>query len=257
MSEGGADERYGESYFKDTFGVDGLSRFSMHWWSARLYAGVARWCLSRYGGRRVLEIGCGHGFILSLLEERFETFGVDLSAYAIEQCARNAPRSRCAVADLEAGLPEHLEAGSFDLVLGRYVLEHLTEPAKVLAALYSLLKPGGTLFYAVPNTESIGARWKGPDWYALLDPTHCSLLEPERWLALTREAGFAIEREFADGYWDLPYWRGVPRLLQAPLFLGPSALACLVARPLLPARFGENILVIARKPEDGDAADRR
>lgn len=242
------DPRYGEDYFRETYGVDGLRRFSMHWWSVRLYAGVARWCLARSGGRRVLELGCGHGFILSMLEDRFETWGVDASAYAVEQCRRNAPRSRCRVADLEQGLPEELAPGSFDLVLARYVFEHLADPGAAMRRAAGLLRPGGALFFAVPNTESLGARWKGAEWYAHLDPTHCSLLAPARWLELVGEAGLELEREFSDGYWDLPYVRWLPKLVQMPVFLPTSALACLAARPLLPARFGENVLVVARRP---------
>ena len=39
-----ATPRYDEEYFRDTYGVDGMRRFSMHWWSARLYAGISeRW----------------------------------------------------------------------------------------------------------------------------------------------------------------------------------------------------------------------
>ena len=74
------------------------------------------------------------------------------------------------------------------------------------------------------------------------------MLDPDRWLELTAEAGLALEREFSDGFWDLPYVSWLPRSLQALVFLPPSALSCLLARPLLPPRFGENILVIARKP---------
>jgi len=241
-------ERYDAAYYRDTFGVDRLRRFSMGWWSARMYAGIASWCLRRNGGRRLLEIGCGQGHVLGFLDGRYDTTGVDVSEYAIEQCRRNAPGASCAVVDLASECP--FDAGSFDLVLARYVFEHLPDPLPTMRRAAELLRPGGTLFFAVPNTASLGARRKGGAWYAHRDPTHCSLFDPGRWLELTRLAGLEVAREFSDGYWDLPYIGGLPTWLQAPFFLGPSAVACLAGRPLLPARFGENVMVVADKPQE-------
>lgn len=245
-------ESFGADYFEKQYGIVDCQPFSQHWWSVRLYSGIARRLLRRSGGRRMLEVGCGFGFILATLEHEFETFGVDISAHAIAQCARVTPGSRCAVANLEEGLPPHLEPGTFDLVLACYVFEHLHDPPAAMARVARLLRPGGTLFFSVPNTESIGHRWKGRDWYAYKDPTHCSLLAPRTWLDYVRAAGLTVQQEFSDGYWDLPYVRWLPRWVQAPIFLAPCALTCLLARPLLPARFGENVIIIARKA----AADR-
>ncbi len=242
-------EQFDAAYFREHYGVTECRRFSQTWWSVRLYAGVARRLLRRMNGRRMLEVGCGFGFILSRLEDEYETFGIDVSVHAIEQCRRIAPHSRCAVADIEQGLPAEVAPGTFDLVLARYVLEHLREPQRVMRALAALLRPGGLFFFAVPNTESPGARWKGPDWYALRDPTHCSLLTPDAWRGAARGAGLVIEREFSDGYWDVPYVRWLPSWLQAPFFLAPSALECFLARPILPAGWGENVIFIAQKPK--------
>ncbi len=248
-------EVYDEAYYRDVMGRGDpatLRRFGMAWWSARMYARLTAWCLRRNGGRRVLEVGCGPGHVLSFLHARWDAAGVDVSPWAIEQCARNAPGADCRVADLARERP--FEPGAFDVVLARYVLEHLPDPAPLLARVFELLRPGGTLLYAVPNTESLGARRKGDAWYALRDPTHVSLLAPDRWLALTRAAGFDVAREFADGHWDLPYLAGVPSWAQVPLFLGPPALACLAGRPLLPARFGENVIVVADRPRGDEGA---
>jgi hypothetical protein len=103
------------------------------------------------------------------------------------------------------------------------------------------------LLLVVPNTASLGARRKGQQWYARLDPTHCSLLAPDTWRAHLRTAGFSLERESADGWWDVPYLPLLPAALQRPLFALPSALACLSGRPLLPAMWGENHLFFARR----------
>jgi SAM-dependent methyltransferase len=237
-----------KAYFADTYGCDGLRRFGQHWWSVRLYASITRRWMRIIHGQSLLEVGCGHGFILGELEKDYDTFGVDVSPYAVEQTARFAPRSECQVCDIENGLPVILENRTFDCILARYVLEHLRDPGRAMKTLADRLRPGGILFFSVPNTESMGARWKGDDWYARKDPTHVSLLAPDRWLSLTRQAGLRMVKEFSDGYWDIPYVSGIPMWLQRMLFLGPTVVACLTGRDLLPARFGENIMVIARKP---------
>ena len=103
LSEAG--DRFGENYFKEVYGVDGLTRFSVNWWSVRWYASMTRRCMREIGGRRLLEIGCGHGFLLSRLENEFDTTGIDISKYAIEQTARFAPKSKCSVANIEDGSP--------------------------------------------------------------------------------------------------------------------------------------------------------
>ncbi|HJP39377.1 MAG TPA: class I SAM-dependent methyltransferase [Gammaproteobacteria bacterium] len=255
MSSGESEtnEVYDEQYFRETYGFDGLKRFDIHWWSIRWYASMVARCLRAMGGRRILEIGCGHGFMLARLERKFDTFGVDISAYAIEQAARFAPASMCQVADVEMGLPAQYEVGSFDLVVAKYVFEHIKNPLQAVRVAASMLKPGGELFFSVPNTESIGARWKGESWYAHQDPTHCSLLEPAKWLDITEAAGLQVYRESADGFWDFPYLRRLPVWAQFPLFIGPTALSCLSGRAILPPRCGENLLIFARKPSASDA----
>jgi SAM-dependent methyltransferase len=241
--------RYDQAYFQSTYGVAELKPFSQHWWSVRFYVHVSARLLKRCGGRRFLDVGCGFGFILSQLEDRYETCGFDISDYAIEQAQRVAPKSTCRVANLEEGLPAEFLETPFDVVLACYVLEHIKDPRAAVQQLADLVRPGGYLFFSVPNTESIGARWKGDAWYALQDPTHCSLLPPDKWVEFAHAAGLDITRETSDGYWDLPYVSWLPRWLQMPIFLGPSALTCALARPILPARFGENVIIIARKPE--------
>lgn len=245
-----AKSRYGEDYFKETYGCDGLKRFDMHWWSVRMYASIADRWLRRTHGERVLDVGCGHGFALSRLEHKYETFGLDISEYAVREAVRFAPKSRCFVADIEQELPEELKRGRFDLIMAKYVLEHLGDPLAAIKRLVELLRPGGLFFFSVPNTESLGARRKGEEWYARKDPTHVSLLPPDSWLQIARSAGLRLLKESSDGYWDVPYIRWLPKWVQLPFFIGPSALACITGRDILPPRFGENILVIAQKPDE-------
>lgn len=250
-SETGSDHRYDERYFTETYGDQGLRKFGLHWWSVRWYALMVDQCLQDIDGRRLLEIGCGHGFMLARLEKKYSTYGVDISRYAIEQAARFAPRSTCAVANFEQGLPPQFESGSFDVIVSKYVFEHLEDPLAAMRHAAALLRPGGIILFSVPNTLSLGARRNGETWFAhpAMDPTHCSLLSPPEWREITGNAGLEFCKESADGYWDIPYLRWLPKWVQFPIFLGPTVLACLSGRAILPPGFGENLLIFARKPD--------
>lgn len=236
---------YDDNYYEKIYGKK-LKRFSSHWWAVRFYSLVAERLLQRTGGRKVLEIGCGHGYILANLAPRYETWGVDLSEYAVDQCAHIVPQARVQLGDIEKGLPVELTGGDFDLVIAKYVFEHLKDPGSAMKEVGRALRHGGILFYSVPNLKAPAARLKGAEWYANTDPTHVSLLQPEEWLKITGEAGFRVVEAFSDGFWDLPYYKRIPRLLQLPLLL-PTIFACLTGSRAIPASWGENIMVIAEK----------
>jgi SAM-dependent methyltransferase len=110
-------------------------------------------------GKKLLEIGSGFGVSLAIMLKRF---GVD--AYGIEPASEGFDASNgCAREILRAndldparvidavGESIPFPDGSFDIVYSNNVLEHTSEPAKVLSEAARVLKPGGTLFVEVPN----------------------------------------------------------------------------------------------------------
>jgi SAM-dependent methyltransferase len=245
MSPAGPGPAYDEAYFRDTFGRDDVRAGSVAWWSIRFYAALARRRVARSRGRRVLDVGCAHGHLLARLERSCETWGVDISEYAVARSRAVAPGSRIVQGDLEGGLPPEFGAVTFDLIIARYVLEHLKDPGLLLEAAAEALAPGGALLYSVPNTESPGRRLKGSRWFAFQDPTHVSIWPPDRWIRRTEECGLKVETVCSDGLWDVPYLPILPRVMQYPLFSLPAAIAVLSGRPILPSAWGENLIVIA------------
>ena len=112
-------------------------------------------------GGRVLDVGCGTGFLLERLAERgFSGVGIDLSPESVGHARRRLA---------EIGASERLTAtvgsayeppeGPFDLIALTDVLEHLEDPRACLAALREQLAPGGLLVVSTPNRRSLpGAR---------------------------------------------------------------------------------------------------
>ena len=87
---------------------------------------------------RVLEVGCGEGFLLAALTAT-ETAAVDLSIAAVKK-ARERVNSAYALA-LAERLP--FPSGSFDLVISVGVMEHFLDDNAATTEIRRVLKPGG------------------------------------------------------------------------------------------------------------------
>jgi SAM-dependent methyltransferase len=138
---------------------------------------------------------------------------------------------------------------SFNVVIIKHIVEHLPDPAKAIREIGRVTAPGGTLILATPNLGSLLKPLKGERWIGYQDPTHISLKLPEEWLAYIKEAGFSLKRVFADGFWDVPYIPVIPRGPQKLFFGSLGGLQAVTGLIFLPMRWGESILVIARKNE--------
>jgi len=104
---------------------------------------------------RLLDVGCGAGDNAALLKSRYpecQVFGITHSE-AEEEIARRHMK-RCWILDIEGEFPSDLENKKFDALMFSHVLEHLSEPAAVLARFSRLLNPGGVVLIAVPNILS-------------------------------------------------------------------------------------------------------
>lgn len=104
---------------------------------------------------RLLDVGCGAGNNAALVKARYpacEIYGITHSP--VEAEIASAYLTRCHVFDIEGALASDLADRSFDVLIFSHVLEHLRDPAVVLARFARLLKSGGQLLIAVPNILS-------------------------------------------------------------------------------------------------------
>ena len=95
---------------------------------------------------RILDVGCGTGGTMGLLEQYGDVTGVDISPRAVEYC-RGQGRSRLCLAD-GAELP--FAESSFDLVTALDLLEHLEHEPVGLREMWRVLKEDGLLVVVVP-----------------------------------------------------------------------------------------------------------
>jgi SAM-dependent methyltransferase len=108
------------------------------------------------GGMRVLDYGCGHGYVLGhYARNGADVVGVDITDRAVE-----LSRERFALLGLAGeflrtdGAPLPFEAESFDIACSMGVLHHIPDPTPVVAELARVLKPGGRLIVMVYNRDS-------------------------------------------------------------------------------------------------------
>lgn len=226
-----------------------FKRFSQYWWSNRFYAILAR----RHGRKagRLLEIGSGMGHLVGQLEPDFETSGLDVNPWALQE-SKKVTRATFLVAASAEGLP--FQDDWFDVVIIKHVIEHLKHPTRAIGEISRVTRSGGLLVFSTPNPDSMGRGWKKDQWIGYRDPTHISIKKPKEWLELLKAAGYKIRKCFSDGLWDAPYILAVPRSLQKVAFGSLGGLQAILGLPFLPVPWGESIILLAHKTVPGNSS---
>ncbi|MEY3901140.1 MAG: hypothetical protein RL189_446 [Pseudomonadota bacterium] len=117
--------------------------------------------LCDWNGKRVLDLGCGGGFVSEFLAARGATVvGVDPSAPLLN-VARGHSSGRGLNIDYKVGTGEAIPAadGAFDVVVCVDVLEHVADLSKVLQEVRRVLKPQGLFFYDTINRTTFSFLW--------------------------------------------------------------------------------------------------
>jgi ubiquinone/menaquinone biosynthesis C-methylase UbiE len=131
-----------------------------HWWHDDFIRMVAaHWALD--GVRQVLDVGCGVGHwgrvLAPVLPEEARVTGVDRESMWVNKAAERAARaglsSRFSFQESSAeALP--FAAGSFDLVTCQTLLIHVRDPARVLAEMVRVARPGGLVLVSEPTNAA-------------------------------------------------------------------------------------------------------
>src|SRR5262249_43958686 len=141
------------------------------------------------GKGRLLDFGCGSGaFLARMRQDGWQVTGVDTSEAAVDRV-----RGEMGIRALLGSLPHHaLNPASFEVITMWHSLEHVHSPLDVLRAARELLVPGGRLFIAVPNIDSLPFRWFGATWYGLDLPRHLTHFAPWTLQLMLERSGFRV-----------------------------------------------------------------
>lgn len=119
------------------------------------------------GRTRILEIGCGRGYLTYALAQRgYDVVGLDVSQTAID-AATKAFGDHFVCADVRDYARTH--AGRFDVVIMTEVIEHLPDPRAFLETALALTRPDGEVLLTTPNRS---AYHPGVIWDTEAPPVH-------------------------------------------------------------------------------------
>jgi 2-polyprenyl-6-hydroxyphenyl methylase/3-demethylubiquinone-9 3-methyltransferase len=231
----------------DNFRQEELDRFSAlasRWWDpqgpqkplhalnpARLSYVDARAPLR---GARVLDVGCGGGLLSEAMAKAgAEVTAIDLADDLVKVARLHALESGVKI-DYRVQPVEALageQPGAFDVVTCMEMLEHVPDPARILQACATLLRPGGRLFVSTINRTpaAFALAIVGAEYVARLLPTgthhYSEFIRPSELAAWLRAAG--LELKDVSGLMYEP-WKNSARIVR---------------------RTDVNYLACARKPE--------
>lgn len=178
-----------ESYWGTVLDPDGLTRHRLD--ERELFLEDARQELASLDGLRpgrILDVGCGPGFLLSGLARAWEKHGVEVSRVAAEHARRWATVFEGNLTDARYPV-EH-----FDVVVLYHVIEHLDDPIATILEARRILKSQGVLLLGTPDFDSACARRFGARYRLLNDPTHIRLFTNDSMHRFLRDHGFVIDR---------------------------------------------------------------
>jgi SAM-dependent methyltransferase len=133
----------------------------------RRHLAVYEWIGARVAGLRVLDMACGEGYGSEVLSRSAATVvGVDANPEAFAHARLRYGRQNLT---FERGMVEMFGApGCYDVVVFLQTIEHVQDPAGVLAHCKRLLAPGGVAYVSTPNVLTLapaGAAKSDNPWH--------------------------------------------------------------------------------------------
>jgi ubiquinone/menaquinone biosynthesis C-methylase UbiE len=199
------------------------------------------------GSDRVLDVACGPGFLtLAFAEKAARVLGVDATEALLHLGRGRAAQRGVANVEFAEGDATRLELpdASFDIVSCRAAFHHFPEPARVLAEMARVARPGGRLVVV----DMLGSR--DPEKAArrdeverLCDPTHVRALPEAEFAALFRDAGLEVVQTV-----KVPLDQDVDEWLEHG---GPPDADAARARQLLESSIDGDLFDLHTRREDG------
>jgi ubiquinone/menaquinone biosynthesis C-methylase UbiE len=107
-------------------------------------------------GMRVLDIGCGMGDVTMIAAQLVGTAG-HITSIDLDQASIETAQRRVASFGFEntsfnrADIATYLPPNPFDAIIGRFVLQFVSDPITIIKRLYGMLRPGGILALQEPT----------------------------------------------------------------------------------------------------------
>jgi SAM-dependent methyltransferase len=137
-------------YYKEVIRAAGISEEMRSFRSKQFSAFVSKFSLKN---KKVLEIGCGSGEYLSIMQQAgVIAYGLEHSNRSVKQCAKNGLK---AIRGFIQSSSYKIKHAPFDAFFMLNFLEHLPDPNSTLRGIYRNLADGGVGIVEVPNLDMI------------------------------------------------------------------------------------------------------
>jgi 2-polyprenyl-6-hydroxyphenyl methylase/3-demethylubiquinone-9 3-methyltransferase len=154
-------------------------------------------------GKQVLDVGCGGGILSDAMARAgAHVTGIDLATKSLKVAQLHALETQTPNVSYREVSAEALAAdkpASFDVVTCMEMLEHVPDPASVVKACATLVKPGGWVFFSTlnRNPKSFVFAILGAEYILNLLPkgTHeyAKFIRPSELAGFCREAGLQAQ----------------------------------------------------------------
>lgn len=131
---------------------------------------------------RIIDVGCGPGFLLeSLIEQGFE------DVYGLDRFQKDTlPRVNVYKCEME-NLTE-----KFDFIMLHHSFEHMENPSEVLNVIAGLMSHNATVLIRIPVADCYAWRHYGVDWYQLDAPRHLFIPSKHAMNTLAKKSGLEV-----------------------------------------------------------------
>jgi ubiquinone/menaquinone biosynthesis C-methylase UbiE len=170
--------------------------------------------LGNAGKGSVLDVACGPGILsAAVATSARDVVAFDLTPQMLKKAAQRCAEAGLANVTFREGNAAELPFAdaTFDAAVTRLSVHHFDRPARVMAEIFRVLRPGGRFVIADVISSEAAAESELQNAIEILrDPSHVRMLPGSELTSLVEHAGFAIESQTT---WDKPRefgeWMGI------------------------------------------------
>lgn len=206
--------------------------------------------LHRFPNRgTLLDLGCGNGsFLRRAKEMQWDAYGCEPDSRAVEVCRDEG-------LDVIEGdvFDEKLNGRQFDVVTVSHVIEHVPDIYHALSRIHSIVKPGGTVWFALPNPNSVTIRLFSSAAAPLHIPHHLCIPTQAQFGKMLQKSGFTKVRAVKRGIQARSHWDSSVRIAEQQDLNRPGRVTVFLGRLIseilstVSVRWSEESVFVASK----------
>jgi 2-polyprenyl-3-methyl-5-hydroxy-6-metoxy-1,4-benzoquinol methylase len=128
-------------------------------------------CLAPYLGQSILDLGCGSGTLIPLLQEKASYIGIDIAQEHVNILKSQHPHFSFYCLDLDKDLLPGFSGVSFTSIVLIAVIEHLQRPDSILEQCWQIMNDNTQLIITTPTrVGDVASTMIETFWGNLKDP---------------------------------------------------------------------------------------